>query len=153
MRDRDAGEVRVGRSGIPVIRYRLSRRDAERLRAGTEAAARVLEAAGAKRIVSSHARLVQYEPGRSGTVETFMRDADACGWGPGRVALYSFHQMGTAAMGTVCNHEGEVSGTRRLVVADASTFPSASGVNPMVTIEAIAHVNASALAADSPRQV
>jgi long-chain-alcohol oxidase len=50
-------------------------------------------------------------------------------------------------MGSVCNDEGELSGTRRLVVADASTFPSASGVNPMVTIEAIAHVNASALAA------
>jgi choline dehydrogenase-like flavoprotein len=31
-------------------------------------------------------------------------------------------------------------------VGDASTFPTASGVNPMVTIEAIAHMNASALA-------
>ena len=147
VRDRDAGEVRVGRDGSPVIRYRLSQRDAQRVHAGTEAAARVLEAAGAKRIVSSHSRLVEYEPGRSGTLEAFMRDADACGWGPGRVALYSFHQMGTAAMGSVCNDEGELSGARRLVVADASTFPSASGVNPMVTIEAIAHLNASALAA------
>jgi long-chain-alcohol oxidase len=47
----------------------------------------------------------------------------------------------------VCNDEGGVRGTSRLVVADASTFPSASGVNPMVTIEAIAYLNASALAA------
>ena len=147
LRDRDSGEVRVGRGGEAVIRYQLSPRDAERMRAGTEAAARVLEAAGAKRIVSSHSRFVTYEPGRSGNLETYMRDADACGWGPGRIALYSFHQMGTAAMGTVCNDEGEVAGARRLVVADASTFPSASGVNPMVTIEAIAHLNASALAA------
>ena len=147
LRDRDPGRVRVGRSGQPVVRYRLSAQDASRMRAGTEAAARVLEAAGAKRIVSSHAKLVAYEPGRRGSVETFMEDADACGWGPGRVALYSFHQMGTAALGSVCDEVGRVKDVRDLVVADASTFPTASGVNPMVTIEAIAHVNASALAA------
>jgi long-chain-alcohol oxidase len=147
LRDLDAGEVRVGRDGSPAVRYRLSMRDAVRMRAGTEAAARVLEVAGATRIVSSHARLVQYEPGGTGTVESFMADADAAGWGPGRVALYSFHQMGTAAIGSVCDDEGAVVGTKGLVIADASTFPSASGANPMVTIEAIAHVHASALAA------
>jgi choline dehydrogenase-like flavoprotein len=90
---------------------------------------------------------VQYEPGRSGSVESFLADGDAAGWGPGRVALYSFHQMGTAATGTVCDDEGAVVGAKGLVVADASAFPSASGVNPMVTIEAIAYLNASALAA------
>ena len=147
LRDLDSGHVRVGRDGRPVIRYRLSARDTARMRAGTEAAGRVLEAAGAKRIVSSHARLVQYEPSRSAGVETFMAAADDAGWGPGRVALYSFHQMGTAAMGSVCDDEGAVRGTQGLIVADASAFPSASGVNPMVTIEALAHVNASALAA------
>jgi long-chain-alcohol oxidase len=147
LRDRDSGEVRVGRDGRPVVRYRLSERDVARLRAGTEAAARVLEAAGAVRVVSAHARYVRYEPGGSGDLGTFMRDADACGWGPGQIALYSFHQMGTAAMGSVCGDFGEVVGPRSLVVADASAFPSASGVNPMVTIEALAHVNASALAA------
>ena len=147
LRDRDPGEVRVGRDGRPTVRYRLSARDAARLREGTEASARVLEAAGARQIVSSHASYVTYRPGRSGDLESFLRAADACGWGPGRIALYSFHQMGTAAMGTVCDDEGEVAGTRGLVIADASAFPSASGVNPMVTIEALAYVNASALAA------
>ena len=35
---------------------------------------------------------------------------------------------------------------RNLVVADGAAFPTASGVNPMVTIEAIAHLNATRLA-------
>jgi choline dehydrogenase-like flavoprotein len=35
-----------------------------------------------------------------------------------------------------------------LVVVDGSAFPTASGVNPMITIEAIAHLNASRLAAN-----
>ena len=35
---------------------------------------------------------------------------------------------------------------RDLIVADGSAFPTASGVNPMVTIEATAHLNARRLA-------
>ena len=38
-------------------------------------------------------------------------------------------------------------GAKRLVVADGSTFATASGVNPMLTIEAPAYVDVSALAA------
>ena len=41
---------------------------------------------------------------------------------------------------------GETWDVRNLVVADGSAFPTASGVNPMITIEAIAHLNATRLA-------
>jgi long-chain-alcohol oxidase len=80
-----------------------------------------------------------------------MRAADAAGYGAARLSLFSFHQMGSARMGgsaddSACDPEGQVWGVQNVVVCDASTFPTASGVNPMVTIQAIAHMNASALA-------
>jgi choline dehydrogenase-like flavoprotein len=152
LRDRGAGEVRVGRDGEAVVRYRLGNDDTRHVRVAFDGAAQILEAAGAKRIVTPHARLVSYEPGRSGSREQFLADADACGYGAGRCVFFSFHIMGSARMGgsaaaSACGPEGESWDARNLVVADGSTFPTASGVNPMITIEAIAHLNARALAA------
>jgi len=151
LRDHGEGEVRVGRDGWPVVRYRLTADDVAHVRTGLDGAARILEAAGARRIVSAHSRFVTYEPGR-GSRERFLRDADACGYGAGRCVYYSFHIMGSARMGgsastSACNPEGVTWEARNLVVCDASTFPTAPGVNPMITVEATAHLNAAALAA------
>ncbi|MEA2398061.1 MAG: hypothetical protein QOK25_1617 [Thermoleophilaceae bacterium] len=152
LRDRDEGEVRVARDGNPIVRYRLSDYDTGHVRAGLDGAAQILEAAGARRIFSSHSRLVGYEPGRRGSREQLLRDGDACGYGPGRCTFFSFHIMGSARMGgspatSACSPEGETWDVRDLVIGDASAFPTASGVNPMVSIEAIAHMNATRLAA------
>src|SRR5262249_33488702 len=78
-RDRGAGEVRVTRSGRLKVRYRLAADDAHRIRFGIDGAARVLEAAGAKRIYSSHARKLSYEPGAGGR-ERFLADVDREGF-------------------------------------------------------------------------
>jgi long-chain-alcohol oxidase len=151
LRDHGVGEVRVGRDGEPVTRYRLTPEDVAHVRTGVDGAAQILEAAGARRIVSAHSRNVTYEPGR-GSRGQFVAAADACGYGAGQCVFYSFHLMGSARMGdsagaSACGPEGEAWEARNLVVADGSTFPTASGVNPMISIEAIAHLNASALAA------
>jgi len=58
--------------------------------------------------------------------------------------------MGTARMGdsarfSATNPEGETWEVKNLYVMDGSSFPSASGVNPMISIEAIAHRNAGVL--------
>jgi choline dehydrogenase-like flavoprotein len=42
--------------------------------------------------------------------------------------------------------DGAVHGVRGLFVADASAFPLASGVNPMLTIMALAHRTATRIA-------
>jgi long-chain-alcohol oxidase len=152
LRDRDGGQVRVGRDGEPVVRYRLSDFDIRHLRTGMEGAAELLEAVGARRIFSSHAKWVAYEPGRRGSRQQFMSDADAAGYGAGQVALNSFHIMGSARMGgspetSACDPTGQTWEVRNLYVLDGSTFPTPSGVNPQISIQAIAHMSARELAA------
>ena len=90
-------------------------------------------------------------PGRRGSLETFTGEMDRAGWDNGQLALFSFHIMGTAWLGdspgnSATNPDGEAWEARNLYVMDGSSFPSASGVNPMISIEAIAHHNATALA-------
>jgi choline dehydrogenase-like flavoprotein len=55
--------------------------------------------------------------------------------------------MGSSARSSVVDDENRVWGMQNLFVADASTFPSASGVNPMLTVMAIAHRAAGVIAA------
>ncbi len=152
VRDRDAGEVKVGRDGEPVVRYKLPARDAAHLRRGVEAAAELLESVGAERIFSSHARYVGYDPGRGGDRRRFMAEIDAAGWGQGQVQLIGFHLLGSCRIGrtpeaSACGPAGEAWEVRNLVVCDGSAFPSASGVNPNASIQSLSHLNASRLAA------
>jgi choline dehydrogenase-like flavoprotein len=152
LRDHGVGEVRTGRDGEPIVRYKLTPGDVEHMRRGVRGAAQVVEAMDARRVFSSHSKWVAYEPGVKGDLDSFMSDADACGWGAGQAQIVSFHIMGSARMGgsptdSVCDPTGQVWDTPGLYVFDGSAFPTASGVNPMVTIEALAHMNAGALAA------
>jgi choline dehydrogenase-like flavoprotein len=152
LRDRHGGRVKIDSEGNPVSHYSVSEFDRAHLRRGFLGAARILEAAGAKMIYSPHAKSCSYEPGKRGSIETFEQEMDRAGWGNGEVSLFSFHIMGTARLGdspatSATNPDGETWEVRSLFVMDGASFPSASGVNPMISIEAIAHRNARALAA------
>jgi choline dehydrogenase-like flavoprotein len=151
LRDRGEGRVTTDREGHPVSSYTLSDFDRRHMQRGFRGAAEILESAGAKRIYSPHAKLCSYEPGRKGSVESFARDMDAAGWGNAQLALFSFHIMGTVRLGdspgiSATDPDGETWEVKNLYVMDGSSFPSASGVNPMISIEAIAHRNATVLA-------
>jgi choline dehydrogenase-like flavoprotein len=147
LRDRDGGRVTVDRDGAPVVHYRLSSYDAAHLRQGIAAAAELLEAAGAREIWAPQSRWVAYQPaqGANGTARSrWLGRADAAGYGPNELLLCTFHQMASCRMGnsaatSVVTPDNQVHGVGGLFVADASVFPSASGVNPMLTIMAIAH--------------
>lgn len=151
VRDRGEGRVKVDREGHPITRYSLSDYDRRHMQQGFRGAAEILQAAGAKRIYSPHVKLCSYEPQKRGSIQLFVQAMDAAGWGNAQVALFSFHIMGTARMGqspylSATNPQGETWEVRNLFVMDGSSFPSASGVNPMISIEAIAHRNANLLA-------
>ena len=143
LRDSGAGRV-ITKNGTARVEYKLSRPDLAHMRKGIEAGVRILEAAGAKEVFTSQAAYVSYRPGQRGGVEAFMNDVDRHGYGPGQMSYVSFHQMGTCRMGndpatSVIGPDHQVHVVKGLFVADGSTFPSASGVNPMITIMAMAH--------------
>lgn len=153
VRDRDpGGTVETGKDGEPIVRYRLSPRDSEHLIRGLVGAARIAEGAGARWISTTHHRAVTYEPGIRGSIETFERDLRVAGTGPATMVLAALHIMGTARMGgsadtSAVDPDGQTWDVDNLYVADASCFPTPTGVNPMISVESIAHMTATRLAA------
>ncbi|GAA3652178.1 GMC family oxidoreductase [Nocardioides ginsengisoli] len=153
VRDRDpGGTVRIGRDGEPVVRYTLSPQDTDHLVKGLVGGARIAEAAGARWIASTHHRTVSYEPGVRGSVGSFESDLRTAGAAPATMALAALHIMGSVRMGgaaetSAVDPDGRTWEIDGLYVADASCFPTASGVNPMISIESIAHMTATRLAA------
>lgn len=143
LRDRFGGRVTIDRDGKPVIRYRLSDYDGRHLRDAIAGAGELLEAAGAREIWSPQTRWVAYAPG-AGARARWLQQVDAAGLGPNQITLVTFHQMASCRMGarrasSVVNAEHQVWDVPGLYVADASVFPSSSGVNPMLTIMGMAH--------------
>jgi long-chain-alcohol oxidase len=147
LRDRDGGRVTVDRNGDPIVRYTLSAFDHSHLLRAIAAAGELLEAAGAREVWAPLARWVSYRPAEGGGIGArarWMGRVEAAGTGVNELLLVTFHQMASCRMGdtprtSVVNPDNEVHGIDRLFVTDASTFPSASGVNPMLTIMGIAH--------------
>ena len=150
LRDRDSGRVVIRRDGSPVWKYSVSRYDQAHVRVGVRRAAEWLAESGAREVVTSSIRPVRWIPGTD-SLDTFMSDVDAIGYAANRTAYLSFHQMGSARMGSdpansVVGDSNETHDIGNLYVMDGSCFPTASGVNPMLSIAAIAHRGATLLA-------
>ncbi len=148
-RDKGEGNVTLDRHGEPVVNYVTSAFDRRHLLHGLRTAARMHFAAGAHEILTLHSKQTSLARSPDGTVsERQLRAFDAQlerhGMGPNRIMMYSAHQMGTCRMGadswrSVTDGNGQVHGVKGLFVCDGSVFPAASGVNPMLSIMALAH--------------
>ena len=143
LRDRDAGRVTVSREGRPRVHYELSHHDVTNVRRGLLGAAQVLAAAGAINIFSLQTPPVRSRISDADWLQRFGDGMDRRGYTKCRMSYITFHQMATCAIGadrrrSVVGETGESHEVQGLFVADASAFPTSSGVNPMITIMAIA---------------
>jgi choline dehydrogenase-like flavoprotein len=142
-RDRDPGSIEL--DDAAQIRYSVSPFDGESLLAGIAGMADLAFASGALRFTTLHARPIritrdQWTPARRAAL---LEELNRLGVGSNRQPFFSAHQMGTACMGSdprtsVVDPAGRVWGYENLLVADGSIFPQSSGVNPMLTIMAMA---------------
>ncbi|KAK8947617.1 Long-chain-alcohol oxidase FAO4A [Platanthera guangdongensis] len=137
---RDRGSGTVDYPG--TVRHWLAAEDERRLKVGLEAAVRIMAAAGAKEVGT------QWLGGDSGKgrkgVERVLEGVRRRRIGDLTTPMCSAHQMGSCRMGATAEDgavgpDGEVWEVEGLFVADTSVFPTAIGVNPMVTVQAVAY--------------
>jgi choline dehydrogenase-like flavoprotein len=132
------------------LHYRLHPDDARHLMRGLLEAFKVHLAAGAVEVSSPHNQQLVYRnahpasPADDGQLQTFLNDVKARGFQPNAFSLFSAHQMSSCRIGGdsqtgAVDPSGESYEVRNLFVADGSALPTASGVNPMVTIMGTAH--------------
>ena len=117
--------------------YQLADFDADRLIRGVALLSEMLFAAGAKRIVTPFAGAPELT-GPDDTRSLYQRKIPKSS-----MEVVTVHMMGTAGMGedrtrAVTDSYGLVHDADRLMVCDASLFPTPIGVNPMETIMALA---------------
>jgi choline dehydrogenase-like flavoprotein len=153
-RDRDTGRVYPDpKSGMPRIAYTPSAFDRAHTLEGVLALARIAFTMGASEISVAIANIPSFsrrlplgpeetEKQESQRFETWLSTIKSTGNAPPGGIFASAHQMGTNRMSAHPSHgvvdpTGKVWGTEGLYVSDASVFPSASGVNPMITNMAI----------------
>jgi choline dehydrogenase-like flavoprotein len=122
--------------GRPVIRYDLHPDDAKRFQRGFQVLADVFFAAGAREVVVPLGGVPRLVDGDSSPVA----EADIR---PRHIKGMAFHPLGTARAGadparSVVDPDLQVHGVEGLHVADGSVVPSSLGVNPQITIMALA---------------
>jgi choline dehydrogenase-like flavoprotein len=159
-RDRDTGRIYPDpTTGVPRIEYTPSPFDCANIMEGMVALAKILYVEGATEI---HAGLPGLKPFIRNPEDgspapaadgldlgvtdprfvAWLKEMQRVGNKPPGATFASAHQMGSNRMSArqkdgVVDPKGRVWGTEGLYISDASIFPSASGVNPMITNMAI----------------
>ncbi|KAL8521486.1 hypothetical protein ACS0TY_011849 [Phlomoides rotata] len=147
-RDRGSGTVNATND----ISYRVEDSEEENLSKGMEKALRILAGAGAEEIGTHHreGRVLNVKESSREELEKFVKEESSRPLKYLENPVCSAHQMGSCRMGvdpksSAVNPMGECWEVEGLFVADSSVFPTALGVNPMVTVQATAYCTAQSL--------
>ncbi len=136
IRDTSSGRVRPGQGESASIRYRVNRRDVQRLRTGLLLLVEMFHQAGSRRIrpmVDNSRYFADYRSARAHVARQSS---------PSDFSMYSSHPMGTCRIGAdpdrcvVRPADGRTYDVDGLHIVDSSLFPTALGANPQITIMA-----------------
>ncbi len=113
IRDENAGEITVGKNGRLIVKKVLTNQDKKRMQDGVSVLKSVLASSGAKQVIESP-------------------------------FYFGLHLMGGCRMGVDATNscvdpDFKLRGSNHIYVCDSSLFPNAPGINPALTIMALAH--------------
>lgn len=113
VRDENAGEIMVDKKGKMVVKKEMTEQDNSRMNDGVSVLKEILAASDAKRVIESP-------------------------------IYFGLHLMGGARMGTdpvtsAVDPDFRLKDQKNIYVCDSSVFPNAPGINPALTIMALAH--------------
>jgi choline dehydrogenase-like flavoprotein len=142
-RDHGEGQVVIDDYGRAVTRWGFDDEvDTRMFRKAMVEQAKLHRAAGAKEIVTFYQQPVIWREGED--FNEFLAEIDHSSLAANDIALFTAHQMGSCRLGadratSVADGGGELHDTAGVWIGDGSAFPTAPGVNPMISIMALAH--------------
>jgi choline dehydrogenase-like flavoprotein len=142
VKDRGAGSVTIDENGESVHWYPFTDElDRRNFREAAVTSIRMQEAAGAQQIFLAGQPFAPWNRGED--LEAFIEKVNQIPIGPGGTPVFSAHQMCSAQLGidprtSVAKPNGELHDTAGVWIADASGMPTCSGVNPMLSVMALA---------------
>lgn len=150
-RDKDSpATVRYDEKDNYIVDFSLSNHDTQSLLTGIERALNVLVAGGAREVLTGQLGMEPFvfredEESRVDNPRFIEWKSEVLKYGLPQhgSAIFCAHQMGSNRMGispktSVAKPTGETWEVKDLFIGDASLFPTATGVNPMVTTETVA---------------
>ncbi len=155
VKDRGGGTVTIDENGQALHWYPFTDElDRHNFREAAVTSIRMHEAAGARQIFLAGQPFAPWIRGED--LEAFVEKVNQVPIGPGGTPVFSAHQMCSAQLGgdpqtSVAKPNGELHDTTGVWIADASGMPSCSGVNPMLSVMALARRTAMNMVTDLDR--